>query len=266
MNPLRNIAGRMLLSLLPICAVAQATNPSVSTSQNTLTISQNASGEVVASGSGLIYGFCAVPVFYYPPTFSIAGTLITVSDSPGPAPQYCIGEDQPPVTLAYQESVDFGVLAPGTYGVIWTTLQLEGTYTVEENGQPAFNIGPGITGNWFDPNESGHGFGIEVLSGNTMLAEWFVFGPNGGRDWIIATGPITGDTAILNAFQTGGSGGRFPPNFNSAQTQSQAWGTITFTFTDCDTGQVSWTPTAAGYTPGSIPITRLTIPAGLSCP
>jgi len=99
-----------------------------------------------------------------------------------------------------------------------------------------------------------------------MLAEWFVFGPDGGRDWIIATGPITGNTAVLAAFQSGGSGGRFPPNFNAAQVQNQAWGTITFTFTDCDTGQVSWAPTAPGYTGGSVPIKRLTIPAGLSCP
>ena len=46
----------------------------------------------------------------------------------------------------------------------------------------------------------------------------------------------------------------------------QAWGTITLTFTDCNNGQVSWQPTAAGYTSGSMPIARLTIPAGLSCP
>ncbi len=266
MNPLRNIAGLIFLFLLPPCAVAQTVNSGVSVSQNTLTISQNTTGEVVASGTGLIYASCAIPGMYYPPTFTISGTRITVFDIPGNAIQACVGDDEPPLTVAYQQSVDFGVLAPGTYAVIWTTLQLEGTYTVQENGQPPFNIGPGITGNWFDTNESGHGFDVEVLPGNTMLAEWFVFGPDGGRDWIIATGPITGNTAVLGAFQAGGSGGRFPPDFNAAQIQSQAWGTITFTFTDCNTGQVEWAPTVAGYTAGSIPITRLTLPAGLSCP
>jgi hypothetical protein len=42
-------------------------------------------------------------------------------------------------------------------------------------------------------------------------------------------------------------------------------GTIVFTFTDCNSGQVSWEP-VADYTKGSMPITRLTMPAGLSCP
>jgi hypothetical protein len=90
--------------------------------------------------------------------------------------------------------------------------------------------------------------------------------PNGGQSWIVATGPIAGNTAVLQGFQPVGSGGRFPPNFDPSQLHNQAWGTITFTFTDCNNGQVSWQPTATGYTSGSIPITRLTMPAGLTCP
>lgn len=131
---------------------------------------------------------------------------------------------------------------------------------------PAFAIGPGITGNWFDSNESGHGFGIEVLPGNQMLADWYVFGPQGGRDWIVGVGPITGNTAVLTGFQTGGSGGLFPPNFNPTQVQNTPWGTITFTFTDCNNGTASWQPTVTEYPAGSIPIQRLTMPAGLTCP
>ncbi len=129
---------------------------------------------------------------------------------------------------------------------------------------PAFTIGNGMTGQWFDPNESGHGFGLEVLPGNVLLAEWYVFARRIGRDWIIASGPIVGNTAVLAAAQT--SGGKFPPNFNPAQIENQAWGPMTFTFTDCNNGTASWQPTVAGYTAGSIPITRLTMPAGLTCP
>jgi len=130
----------------------------------------------------------------------------------------------------------------------------------------AFSIGPGITGNWFAPNASGHGFSVEVLPGNQMLAEWYVFAPNGGPTWIVATGPITGNAAVLQGYQAVGAGGRFPPNFNPAQLQNQLWGTLTFTFTDCNNGQVSWQSVVAGYTSGSFPITRLTMPAGLTCP
>lgn len=133
-------------------------------------------------------------------------------------------------------------------------------------GNSSFQITQGITGNWYDTSESGHGFGIEVLSGNQMLAEWYVYGPQGGQAWIVGTGPVSGDTAVLQAFQGEGSGGRFPPNFNAALVHDQSWGTITFTFSDCNNGTASWQPIAAGYLPGSIPITRLTIPAGLACP
>jgi hypothetical protein len=130
----------------------------------------------------------------------------------------------------------------------------------------AFSIGPGITGNWFDPAEDGQGFSIEVLPGNLLLADWYVYAPNGGPAWIVATGPITGNTAVLQGFQKAGVGGRFPPNFDPSKLQNLLWGTLVFTFADCNHGQVSWQPVAAGYASGSMPITRLTMPEGLSCP
>ena len=129
-----------------------------------------------------------------------------------------------------------------------------------------FAIGPGMTGNWYDPHQSGHGFSIEILPDNQMLAEWFVFAPNGGQTWIVGMGPITGDTATLQGYQVVGPGARFPPNFDPTQRQNQPWGTLVFRFADCNNGQVSWQPTAAGYSSGSMAVTRLTMPAGLTCP
>ncbi|HET6545124.1 MAG TPA: serine protease [Rhodanobacteraceae bacterium] len=129
-----------------------------------------------------------------------------------------------------------------------------------------FQITPGITGNWYDPSQSGHGFGLEVLPGNVMLLDWYVFAPNGGQAWVAAIGSIEGDTAVLDAAVATGSGARFPPNFNPSQVHSEPWGTITLTFTDCDHGEARWQPTMAGYPNGSMPIVRLTQPAGLSCP
>lgn len=130
----------------------------------------------------------------------------------------------------------------------------------------AFSIGPGMTGSWFNPAQDGHGFSVEVLPGNRILANWYVYAPNGGATWIAATGPINGATATLQGYQKVGSGGRFPPDFDPSGLQNLFWGTLTFTFTDCNTGQVSWQPVVAGYAGGSMPITRLTMPAGLSCP
>jgi len=180
-----------------------------------------------------------------PPPITISG-IVDFPDNIDASQAMTI--DYTPVTLAGQGSV--------------VSIQIPAAAATTP---PPFTIGPGMTGQWFDPNESGHGFGIEVLPGNQMLAEWFVFAPTGGPTWILGTGPITGNTAVLTAIQSAGSGGLFPPNFNQNQVQNVPWGTISFTFSDCNNGIASWQPTAAGYTAGSIPITRLTLPAGLSC-
>ncbi len=151
-------------------------------------------------------------------------------------------------------------IASGADGNIWFVESLN-------NKIGRITVGPtGFTGNWYNPDQSGHGFSIEVLPGNTMLAEWYVFAPTGGQAWIVATGPLNGTTAVLQGFQSVGPGALFPPNFNVATVTGQPWGAITFTFSDCNNGQVSWQPTAAGYTSGSMPIKRLTMPVGVTCP
>lgn len=132
-----------------------------------------------------------------------------------------------------------------------------------------FAIGPGITGSWYNPNQSGHGFSIEVLPNNQLLAYWYVYAPppQGGQAWIVASGTYNGNSASnLTAFWEVGSGGLFPPAFNPNALQEQRWGTISFTFSDCSHGTASWQPAIAGYSAGSMSISRLTMPAGLSCP
>lgn len=136
--------------------------------------------------------------------------------------------------------------------------------------QPAvasFTVGPGISGSWFNPLQNGHGFAVEVLPTQplSILAYWFVFGPDGGQAWVIGQGNVEGDHAVLQAFQGGGTGGRFPPNFDPANVHTSPWGTITFTFTDCSHGRVDYDSTVAGYGSGSFTINRLTTPAGLTC-
>ncbi|HZP65114.1 MAG TPA: hypothetical protein VFB32_02290 [Rudaea sp.] len=137
-------------------------------------------------------------------------------------------------------------------------------FVVGAGAPPPFAIGSGITGNWYDPAESGHGFSLEVLGG-VLLAEWFVYSPQGGHDWIIGTGTIDGNTAVLDAYTANGSGGRFPPAFDPAGVQNRAWGTLTFEFSDCNHGKVSWQSIDPSYGSGSLPIARLTTPDGLSC-
>jgi len=178
-------------------------------------------------------------------------------------------------------TISLGLLSAGTYTVTWNyyldqtpdpprLLSSESASLLVAPGASSVALSSGFTGNWYSPNSSGHGFSLEVLPGKVLLAEWFVFAPAGEQAWIEATGPIVGNSAVLQAYYADGAGGRFPPNFAPAQLENKFWGTINFTFTDCNTRQVSWLPAVGaytlGYTSGSMPITRLTMPAGLSCP
>jgi len=150
----------------------------------------------------------------------------------------------------------------------------------------AFDLGGYLSGNWYDPsaNQGGHGFQLEFTnaSGATpghkvLVAIWFVFTPTGEPVWIYGQGdydPTSNTTTIPSEVY---SGAKFPPNYNAADrqhlplnTSPPGWGNLTFTFTDCNHGTAQWTPSAAagalGYTSGSVPIQRLTMIDGTSCP
>jgi len=126
-------------------------------------------------------------------------------------------------------------------------------------------IGPGITGSWYDAAQSGHGLLIEVLPDNRFYAIWFAFNPSGtAQSWFAGVGTYSANTASITAVDMP-TGGRWIPNFDPAQIVHNPWGTLTFTFTDCNHGKVEFN-SVAGYGTGSMNLTRLTQPAGLHCP
>ena len=145
-----------------------------------------------------------------------------------------------------------------------------GRITVSEAKQAGQNIVGGLSGNWYDPapNQSGHGFQIEIQPDNAIVAIWFVFTPDGsGQTWLYAQGAYdpTSNTATMPAYLS--LGARFPPAFTHADDHVTQWGTLTFTFTDCSNGTMSWTSTSAAFpATGNMPIKRATKIAGLACP
>ena len=138
--------------------------------------------------------------------------------------------------------------------------------TTSNETAAAFAIGPGITGSWYDPNQSGHGLAIEVLPGNNLLAYWFSFNPDGSQQsWFLGVGNYSGNVATISQVDKP-QGGRWIPNFDASKVTQQPWGALTFTFSDCNHGRVDFDSTIAGYGSGHMDLTRLTMPAGLSCP
>jgi glucose/arabinose dehydrogenase len=133
------------------------------------------------------------------------------------------------------------------------------------DGPPLQNLQPivgGLSGAWFDPEQSGHGIFLEVLEDDEIFAAWFTFRPEGGQAWIVAQGPHQGDRAVLPAGIA--EGAQFIPDFRSEDVVTEPWGTWTLTFEDCDNGLLEY-ESVAGFGSGSMRLTRLTRISGLPC-
>ena len=104
------------------------------------------------------------------------------------------------------------------------------------------------SGSWYDPAQSGHGLLIEILDRGQAVVTWYAFDNAGAPMWLIGVATIEGQR--LRAPMSRVAGGRFPPLFNTADTQISAWGELVLEFSDCDTGTLHWTPTATGFSAG----------------
>lgn len=133
----------------------------------------------------------------------------------------------------------------------------------ERNSQTA-GFNNAVTGSWFDPQQSGHGYMVEMLPGDVVLVTWFVFDPAGNRDWVQAVGRHRDGIAKMPAHRS--VGGAFPPAFDPDETELDYWGTLSLVMHGCDTASTAWMSDVPGYAPGGMPLTRLTNVAGLSCP
>jgi plastocyanin len=163
------------------------------------------------------------------------------------------------ITLTTAGTIPFHCEVHGSMG-------MTGTINVAGAGTTSVPITPGFTGAWYDPTQSGHGILIEVLANNQFLAWWFTFTPDGQQAWFGNSGTIdpATNTGTINALQT--AGGRWIPNFDPANVTQPPWGTLTFSFTDCDHGRVDFDSSVAGYGTGHMDISRLTHIGGLACP
>ena len=126
------------------------------------------------------------------------------------------------------------------------------------------DVNPSHSASWFNPDESGHGIMIHLIDESTAWMCWFAFNDAGEPVWICGLGTISGDTITFDeAFTL--TGGAFPPNFDPDQIVQETWGTIVVVFTGCNEGSMTWTTSAAGFSSGSMPLTRLTSLWGVTC-
>ena len=86
-----------------------------------------------------------------------------------------------------------------------------------------------VAGVWWNPNESGSGFGLDYQNG-TLLVEVYSFLPGGASQWYLAVGPVTnnGFTATLDKYVGGQC---VSCAYSGEGTKVGNDGTVTITFT-----------------------------------
>jgi len=267
--------------------VCVASLPGVAAAANVVTVQV---GGTSTSGDPY-YGYNTSPVLMFNPaniTINVGDTVHFVSQ--GGAPHNVHADDNSfrcangcdgqggngnPSTLLWSSSVTFTKPGVVTFHCDQHQMQgMTGSITVNGTAPQGINLGGYMSGNWFIPNQSGHGFQLEFTNNNNdMLAIWFVYKPDGsGQNWIYSEGPYdpTKNTVTLPAEILNGA--KFPPNFASGDAKPQGgglWGHVTFAFSDCNNGTVTWHSDLAGYNAmndTTQPIQRLTQIAGTTCP
>jgi hypothetical protein len=126
----------------------------------------------------------------------------------------------------------------------------------------------GLTGLWYNPAQSGHGFEVTVIDADSASVAWYTYNKSGDPIWVsalldeTAPGVLSGNAGYIEGIKFG--------EFTSGNRELLPWGTLKLTFTDCETGSVDYNGTlvlddGTGFGAGTLPLKKLAGVAGASC-
>ncbi len=135
---------------------------------------------------------------------------------------------------------------------------------------------PGISGSWYDPSNSGHGFMLQVLEptppsvSDRLYAIWNTYDRAGNQAWIFGVGEFDGNSVFMDAFITAVviDDGSFPPTFSESESGLEVfpWGQLVFDFASCNSGEVTFDTGYPDFSAsGTISLIRLTRLKGQTC-
>lgn len=128
----------------------------------------------------------------------------------------------------------------------------------------ALPIGAQFTGVWMDPARDGEGLSLQIDAAGTVVVQWNTYDNERRQLWLVGSARANPDGSVTVPLIST-SGARFGAAFNSADVRTQAFGSLSLRFTDCDRAEASYTPTVAGYGAGQLRLQRLFNPGGSRC-
>jgi hypothetical protein len=129
-------------------------------------------------------------------------------------------------------------------------------------------INAGTSGSWFNPEQDGQGWVIEVISStsgeNQFLFYFYGYDNDGERLWLIGiTDHIEGSSVTVEALLFSGTG--FGGDLDPDSVTDEAVGSVTFDFHDCDNGTATFSSTHNDLNSFTTSMQRLSNIASLPC-
>ncbi|WP_376694085.1 hypothetical protein [Wenzhouxiangella sp. EGI_FJ10409] len=122
----------------------------------------------------------------------------------------------------------------------------------------------GLGGNWSVFGHDGEGFMIDVTESNQLVAIWFTYDDAGNQMWLTGVAEnFEGSQATMSVNQV--TGPVFGPDFDSSDVVISDWGTLSFTFDDCEEGTVHYNSTS-GFGSGVYEIVKVYNTEQQMCP
>ncbi|OGA49912.1 MAG: hypothetical protein A3G25_08040 [Betaproteobacteria bacterium RIFCSPLOWO2_12_FULL_63_13] len=198
-------------------------------------------------------------------TLAIAGQTFTVTQA-GQAVPACTLSASPSTITAGQSSTLTATCSPAATSYAWTntgfaatasggTVSLTVTTTYSVMGSNAAGSGNTAsatvtvptavagatpdTGMWWNPNQAGRGFSIEV-QGNSLFLGAFLYDTSGRSTWYASGGGIQSDGTYSGVLQSYGNGQTLTGAYKASTVTNPNAGNVTIKFTDATHGTLTW--------------------------
>ena len=124
----------------------------------------------------------------------------------------------------------------------------------------------GGSGEYYSPERNLEGFFVEVVqreNDRAIVVSWYTY-DLGRQMWLVGVAPVTDGAMSVDIPMEVFSGTDFGDAFSTDEVQREDWGTIAFSFPDCESAKVKYS-SELDFGAGSISLTRVTHLVGVAC-